>query len=160
MNQVQTWESVYQGHLAKWRKLENACMCLRFSVHELGRPPLSWWPFQWDGTAGSALKEPPTSRSLSRTWPSLPAGWLCGADQPWSEHVFVNSADCEEEASLVNVRQGAGEHNSDVIHPSSALTLFCCDTESCYKHRSWWLLIPSACVSPYSWCFIWRNGRI
>lgn len=63
---------------------------------------------------------------------------------------------CEEEASLINVRQEASEHNNDVILTCSELTVFCGGTESYSKHKSWWLLIPSACASPHSWCFVWQ----
>lgn len=62
-------------------------------------------------------------------------------------YILCSLMHCEKEASLVNVRQETGEHN-DVIQTCSGLTLFCYGTESGYKHKSWWRLIPSACAAP------------
>ena len=68
---------------------------------------------------------------LSPALSLLPVAWLWGSDQPLNECLFAKL--CEEEATLINVRQEAGGY-ANVIQASSGLTLFCCDTESCWSH--------------------------
>lgn len=88
------------------------------------------------------------------SWTGWPTTSLMAFSMEWHfwvcpeifTYILCSLMHCEKEASLVKVRQETGEHN-DVIQTCSGLTLFCYSTESGYKHKSWWRLIPSVCAA-------------